>query len=225
MLPQATFTSAAAYNDLIENAFTSEAYALLNPNPTTVTITFQGVDQSPLNLLGLATLAIPPNTLNFVNMNAIIQALGLDGFLWIRTSAPILGLVYRRLNEPDPAPDIQTTVTPFAPVTGQGLQVLVSPPTVSWSWQQGTALPAAATASVFSGSLGFQTAVSATWLKVTPTNGTGTVTLTLTASPSSLQPGNYSATVTITPILPPTLAGLATQASTIAVSLTVSSVR
>jgi uncharacterized protein (TIGR03437 family) len=229
LLPLAAFTVAGAGNDLIERVSTTEAYALLNPNAAPVTVTFQGLDQSSLNLLGLETLVIPPNTLYFVNMNTRIEALGLSGVLWISASAPILGLVYEytvNIFAPPP-PQIYTSVEPFGSVPfAPGLQIPISDSTVSWIWQQGTAFPAT-TVSLYNGSLDFQTAVSASgsgWLTVAPTSGTGSATLTLTANPSSLKPGNYSATVTVTPVLPPTLAGLTTQASTIAVSLTVSSV-
>src|ERR1022692_4588050 len=229
LLPLATFTVAGAGNDLIYRVSTTEAYALLNPNAAPVTVTFQGLDQSSLNLLGLETLVIPPNTLYFVNMNTRIEALGLSGVLWISASAPILGLVYEysvNLFAPPP-PQIYTSVEPFGSVPfAPGLQIPISDSTVSWIWQQGTAFPAT-TVSFYNGSLDFQTSVSASgsgWLRVAPTSGTGSATLTLTANPSSLKPGNYSATVPVTPVLPPTLAGLTTQASTIAVSLTVSSV-
>jgi len=229
LLPLAAFTVAGAYDDLIERELTTEAYALLNPNPIPVTVTFQGADADSLNLLGLETLVIPPDTLYFMNVNAIIDALGLSGVLWIRTSAPILGLVYEYTDNTfgPPPPEMYASVEPFAPVTGQGLQIPISPSTVSWSWQQGTALPAPATVILDNGNIGFQASVSPSgngWLTVAPTSGTGPATLTITASPSSLKAGNYSATVTVTPVLPPTLAGLPTQASTIPVSLTVSSV-
>ncbi len=226
----AALTAAVGNNDLLERVSTTEAYAFLNPSQEPVTVTFQSADATSLKLLGLETLIIPPNTCYFVNMSATIDALGVNSFLWMQASAPILGLVYEfTLDTFGPAPP-QVSVAPFAPVTvqaGQGLQIPVSPPAVSWNWQQGAALPAAATVSVFNGNLDYQASVSASgsgWLTATPANGTASAILTLTADPSSLKPGNYSATVTITPILPPTLAGLSTQTSAIAVSLTISTV-
>ncbi|MGA3042459.1 MAG: IPT/TIG domain-containing protein [Bryobacteraceae bacterium] len=229
------FTAAATGNSLIERVSTEIGYALLNPNAVPVTVTFQTLDFSEEMRLGNETLVIPANTLYFLYMNDLINSLGISGTLWITASAPIKGLDFEystNIFAPPPAqPIISATplgLTP-SPYFPQPLQLAYATP-ISWSWQQGTPPPSAATVSI-AGNFPFQVSVPASsfipsginWLNVTPTSGTGPATLVITPNLVSLKPGFYSAAISVTPVIPASLTGvLAAQTVTISVSLTVS---
>lgn len=226
LMAPATFTTTGTGNTLVERTLTTIGYALLNQNAAPVTVTFQGVDPGNAMLLALETLAVPANTLYFLSVNDLIDSLGLEGALWINASAPLQGLEYDYTFEFQFPPSVSTVPLGPPPAWLAQVQIPVTPSAVSWSWQQGTALPATATVSL-SGNFPFQVSVPASargWLKVTPLSGTGPATLTLAASPSSMLPANYSTTITVTPVLPASLAGMTVEPSTIPVSLTVSSV-
>jgi uncharacterized protein (TIGR03437 family) len=89
------------------------------------------------------------------------------------------------------------------PLTGLPSDVLSAAAPSPWSWQVGTPAPGSKTVSVgSSASVDFTVSVPAAakqWLSVTPTSGTAPRALTLTPNVSSLSPGTYSATVTLTP--------------------------
>ena len=92
----------------------------------------------------------------------------------------------------------------------------VSPSTLAFAYVQNGSAPASQTVQV-TGSESF-TAVATTtgggsWLTVTPASGAGTVTLTVSVSPSALTPGTYNGTITVTPA--------SGTAQTVAVTLTV----
>jgi uncharacterized protein (TIGR03437 family) len=78
----------------------------------------------------------------------------------------------------------------------------VSPSTLTFSYQQNGASPAAQNIQVTGGqafTAAATTASGGTWLAVTPTSGTGNVTLSVTVSPTTLPAGTYTGTITVTP--------------------------
>src|ERR1035441_6411 len=92
------------------------------------------------------------------------------------------------------------------------------PDTVTWSWQAGKAAPSAATISISPIGQAFTAASSVPWIQLSQSPGI----LTLTPNLTGLTAGTYSATVTVTPVLPPNVTGFQIQSSTIHVTLTVS---
>ena len=207
----------------------SWGFAMLNPNLTPVTITFEAFDEpgaQPPQFLYVETITIPPGQLYLLDATLMVAHLQFFGELWITSSAPIrflnvfsspdAGATGVSVSLPsqtlDPAPPIQLTLP-------------ASPTSVSWSWQVGTPAPRPATVTLY-GSLGFTTSVSTTggqWLSVSSVRNGPTTTLTLTPDPSKLGAGSYSGTVTVTPIAPPSLAGAPIVPTTINVSLTATS--
>ena len=224
LMPLAALTAVDTPNILVEQAY-NVGLALLNQNATPVTVAFTGVDLPTSATLELQGLVIPAGGLYLVDITTLITGLGLEGsLLWITSSAPIRMLEYNSANPFDnSSPGV--FLPPPALTTPPPIQLPVSPAMVSWSWQQGTALPAAVTVNL-TGGIPFQASIAGSgsaWLKATPSTGTLPVTLTLTPNPSSLPPGTYNATVLITPVVPLSLAGMAVESTNISVSLTVSS--
>jgi len=106
------------------------------------------------------------------------------------------------------------------PVTfnvGSG-NLTVSPSALTFAYTEGGVLPPAQTVQA-SGTQSFTAAASTvssgTWLSVTPTSGTGNVSLTVTVNPAGLAAGTYNGIITLTPA--------AGSMQTVAVSLTVTS--
>ncbi|MFN7992130.1 MAG: hypothetical protein U0Q18_00920 [Bryobacteraceae bacterium] len=226
-----TFTSFSTGNTLIERAQTVSGYALFNQNANPVTVTFGSVNASFAELLGTETLAIPPNTLYFLYMNDLINDLGLEGTLVVTASAPIQGLDFEYTGQiyPWSPPTAFTSwlAPPSGGITPWPLQVLLNQNIVVWSWQQGKPAPSNVTVGT-NGSFPFEVTVqpsSSAWLKVSPLSGTAPASLTLSPNPVNLQPGTYKATVSVIPVVPPSVSSVVTpQPSTIDVSLTVSTV-
>jgi uncharacterized protein (TIGR03437 family) len=79
---------------------------------------------------------------------------------------------------------------------------LLTPTTTSLQWQQQSSPPAAISLSVFTSasSLSFTATASSTgnWLSVSPSSGSAPTTVTVSVNPSSLAPGAYQGTVTVT---------------------------
>jgi len=78
----------------------------------------------------------------------------------------------------------------------------VSPATLTFSYQENGMSPASQTVQVTGGQAFTAAATTASggpWLAVTPTSGTGNVTLNVSVSPTSLPAGTYTGTITITP--------------------------
>jgi uncharacterized protein (TIGR03437 family) len=86
--------------------------------------------------------------------------------------------------------------------TGTAPLLLLSPSSIAVQWRQQGALPTAIPLSVFTAasSLSYTAAASSTgnWLTVSPTSGSAPATIIVTVNPSSLQPGTYQGTVTVT---------------------------
>jgi uncharacterized protein (TIGR03437 family) len=80
--------------------------------------------------------------------------------------------------------------------------LLLSPTSIAVQWRQQGPLPTAIPLSVFTAasSLSFTAAASSTgsWLAVSPASGGAPATIVVTVNPSSLQPGTYQGTVTVT---------------------------
>ena len=72
---------------------------------------------------------------------------------------------------------------------------------MTFTWQSGGTLPAAQNITVSNGTaVGFTVTVAGgAWLTVTPLSGTTPGALKATANPTSLPPGTYAATITVTP--------------------------
>jgi uncharacterized protein (TIGR03437 family) len=84
--------------------------------------------------------------------------------------------------------------------------------------QAGKAAPSAATISISPIGQAFTAASSVPWIQLSQSQGA----LTLTPNLTGLTAGTYSATVTVTPVLPPNVTGFKVQSSIIHVALTVS---
>ncbi len=228
LIPLPSFTISSMNDIFFEVPQDSEALALLNPNTAAATITFQAVGMEPvLSLAQPEKLVIPPGTVYFLDATDLIASLGPPGELWIQASLPVRGLVYttnvERMSPLGPTYDVQ----PFnSAASGQQVQFSYTANSASWSWQQGTALPVPVTINLL-GNFPFQASISppSGWLSATPgSSTTGLEKLILSVNPLSLAPGNYSATVTVTPAIPPSLAGWTALPITIPVSLTVSAI-
>jgi hypothetical protein len=203
-----------------------DGLAVLNQNLIPVVVEFEGVDiYLGGKVLLQETITIPPSTLYFLHANRLVHPDGSTYFdnLWITASAPIRMLDYARYDRQGRpgTPEVHSFAFP-ATTLPPPIQLPVFPGSVSLSGQIGTS---PATANVYvSGTTAFTVAISSSspWLSVTPMSGTAPSTLTFTANQSSLGPGTYTGTVTITPVLPAALAGFRVQATTVSVSLTVS---
>ena len=111
---------------------------------------------------------------------------------------------------------VVTQISVTFSVAVPGGQVGISPSTLAFAYTQGGTLPAAQTLQI-TGSQSFTAAASTssgTWLAVTPSSGTGNVSLSVSVNPASLTPGAYDGTITVIPT-----GGVA---QTVAVTLTVS---
>ena len=226
ILPLTSYTAVEMGSAAVPN-YNTQAIALLNPNTTSVTVSLVvGYN------LGVAsnvefndTLALPPGALYFFDASKLLSG---DSFaaLWITASAPLrIGLytaplpIYGPMRAPTVTPLNPTSQPPPTQVTLQ-----VSPPSVSWSWQQGSTAPAPTQVRVQgSGSFIVSVPPAASWLKVTPASGavseTAFATLTFTPNLTGLNSGTYTTTVTITPVVQ---APYTEMPSTITVTLTVS---
>jgi len=80
--------------------------------------------------------------------------------------------------------------------------LLLSPTSIAVHWRQQGPLPTAIPLSVFTAtsSLSYTAAASSTgnWLAVSPASGSAPATIIVTVNPSSLQPGTYQGTVSVT---------------------------
>jgi uncharacterized protein (TIGR03437 family) len=93
----------------------------------------------------------------------------------------------------------------------------VSPVALTFSASSGGSIPGAQTISLSASvpGLGFTTSTSATWLTVTPSNGSMPASLQMTADPTNLAPGNYQGKLTIS------VPNATTPTTTVAVTFTV----
>ena len=217
------YTTAVLPDNRIEQPFVSDTLALLNPNLTPVIVILESVEEMDTqSVIYEQSLTIPPSTLYFFDVTTAFPG-GFDE-LWIIASAPIRILEYGENDRP-PGPPTIAAAAPSAPVS--------SPPTIqlpatggplNWTWQIGTPVPPAVNLSIGAG-LTFSVSVSgsaAPFLTVTPSQGASPSTLAVAPNLASAPAGTYSATITLTPVLPAGLASLTVQPTSIPVTLLVS---
>jgi uncharacterized protein (TIGR03437 family) len=226
ILPLTTYT-AVEMGTPASPMYNSQGVAMLNPNAIPVTVSLVvgynlGVES---NIEFNDTLTLPPGGLYFFDVGPLPLSEDLGTALWITGSAPLrFGLYTAPL--PVYGPTRAPTVTPLSPAYDPPptqVTLEVSPPSVSWSWQKGSAAPAPAQVRVLgNGSFTVSAPPAASWLTVTPKSGTVSETafaaLTLTPNLAGLNPGTYTATVTITPAVQPPYTEVP---STITVTVTV----
>ncbi len=225
ILPLTTYTAVELGADVYPT-YQTQGIAILNPNTTPVTLALvAGSDLGfESNLEFEDTLTLPPGALCFFDAGMLLDG-GAFTALWVTGSAPLrIGLYTAPL--PVYGPMRAPTVTPLSPASDPPptqVTLQVSPPNASWTWQKGSAAPAPAQARVLgNGSFTVSVPPAASWLTVTPVSGavseTAFATLTLTPNLAGLNPGTYTATVTITPVVEPPYTEVP---STITVTLTV----
>jgi uncharacterized protein (TIGR03437 family) len=232
IIPLSTYTNIEIF-PASQHAPNPVGYALLNPGVTPVTVSLEGASNVPAslpsNIILTKTLTIPPGTLYFLDADPILTAVSVSftGTLWITPSAPVRMVIYSvpySFGDPNIPPVVSTPpLTPNNPPPPLEVLLPVAPPAISWSWQVGTAQPAPANIQV-SGSLDFTVSIqpsASMWLSVAPSKGTAPATLTLTPNFAALTPGNYSATVSVTPTVPSSLAGYTAKTTTVTVTVTV----
>lgn len=226
ILPLTTY-AAVEMGTAASPTYNSQGIAILNPNATPVTVALVvgynlGVES---NVEFNDALTLPPGALYFFDVGPLPLGEDLGTALWITGSAPLrIGLYTAPL--PVYGPMRAPTVTPLSPTSQPPptqVTLEVSPPSISLSWQKGSAAPAPAQVRVLgNGSFTVSVPPAASWLTVTPASGTVSetafATLTLTPNLAGLNPGTYTATVTITPVVQPPYTELP---STITVTLTV----
>jgi uncharacterized protein (TIGR03437 family) len=208
-----------ANSNIPSNGGVQNGLALMNQKLEPVTVTFLGTPYLSADY-SQVSVTVPPSSLYFLRLNTLS-----DGQVppystsqyWISASAPIrmvawaskagsggenvnIGVPGENTSEPRPV----------------SLQVFAD--IVTWSWQAGKAAPAAASISTSPSEQPFTAASSVPWIQLSQSQGT----LTLIPNLTGLTAGTYSATVTVTPVLPPNVTGLKIQSSTIHVTLTVS---
>jgi uncharacterized protein (TIGR03437 family) len=194
---------------------------LQNPGPTPVTVNYYYADG---NLKVTKTSAVvPPYGLYVENNGTLANTLG---SLYMTASAPLRMSEYFIEFGGGPGGPAEISTSPVLPIASLGLfgiSGVLSVPVLNW--QLGTPAPQPVVASVSSG-FPFTVSVSggaAEWLQVTPNSGgSGTTSLTLTPSVSSLGAGTYTGTVTLTENLPPDLAALGPNTSSFTVTLNAS---
>src|ERR1017187_4502001 len=208
-----------ANSTIPSNGSVQNGLALMNQKLEPVTVTFLGVPYFGADY-SQVSVTVPPSSLYFLLLNTLS-----DGQVpprstsqyWISASAPIRMLFYSskagsigdNVNFGIPG----ETATEPRPVSLQ-----CYPDTVTWSLQAGKAAPSAATISISPIGQAFTAASSVPWIQLSQSQGT----LTLTPNLTGLTADTYSATVTVTPVLPPNVTGFKIQSSTIHVTLTLS---
>lgn len=229
MMPLRAFAAVEVNNILIGHGGLV-ALAVLNQNPSPVAVVLEGIGgigQPSAVLQTGQAVTVPPGELSLVNLNPLLQAAGASqpSSLLVTASSPVRLLEYQQVSL-SPA-RVFTPPAASGPLPALTFQLPVSLQSVSWNWQTGTPAPQPAAIQVSSG-FGFTASVSGTawfsasWVAVTPMQGTAPATLTLTPNVSGLSPGTYTTTVTLTPVVPPEISGVTVQPTKIPVSLTVS---
>lgn len=94
-------------------------------------------------------------------------------------------------------------VATLTAATAQSLTLTASPTALSFTWQSGSALPAAQKLSIraSSGTPSYSVAITGSntlWLTATPDSGKTPANLSITVNPTSLSAGTYNATIVVT---------------------------
>jgi uncharacterized protein (TIGR03437 family) len=212
LLPLTTFQTVQWYTPTAHPT-ALEYLALLNPNLVPVTVTFFGVslDSTYFPPAILKTIVVPPGELYFPD------AFRIGGpQLYMTASAPIRLLTYTSYFESSATSRQESTFPPIV-VTSLPDSVFferaagLSPGPITWNWQIGSFPPPPATTLALNGHFDFtvSTAGSAQqWLTATPTQGTAPAAVTLTPNVTSLGPGTYNGSVSMTSPLPEFLSGV-----------------
>jgi uncharacterized protein (TIGR03437 family) len=211
LVPLNLYSNVVTDINLSEHPSSHRDLTMLNQNPTPVTVL--RAPQSWYQVSGAETFSIPPGALYLLRTGEGSQ---------ITTSAAIRMVEILEIFQYDINQSYALSVfAPAVATTPPGpIQMALSTYAVSWNLQLGAAAPAA-TIDV-TGNLGFKvTASAAPWLSVTPMQGTAPATLVLKPNLAQLAAGVYSATVSVTPVLPAALSSYAVKTVDIAVSLTV----
>src|ERR1019366_9507393 len=188
-----------ANSSIPSNAGVQNGLALMNQKLEPVTVTFLGMPYFGVDY-SQVSVTVPPSSLYFLQLNTLS-----DGQVpprstsqyWISASAPI-----RMLAWASKAQSFGESVNIGVPgentTEPRPVSLQYFPDTVTWSWQVGKAAPSAATISISPIGQPFTAASSVPWIQVSQSQST----LTLTPNLTGLTAGTYSATVTVTPVLP-----------------------
>ena len=193
--------------------------ALQNQNLTPVTVTFFYSRGFPGIVIVAPSITIPPGELYLLETSSYASGLG---SLQMLSSAPMRMLQVSQLEGPI---IFQAGVSPPSPLTVQQITALLQPTayvaTNSWTWQIGSPPPGPVQIELMGG-FPFTATVSASWLSVSPTQGTEPAALLLTPNVSGLSAGTYTGAVTIKTTLPPSLSSVTIQDVVVPVTLQVS---
>jgi len=182
-----------------EYATGPEYLALQNQTQSPVALSI--VAEPALEPLVTTTLVVPAGS----TYAGYIKAIQLDyGGTYAIASAPIRMEGYAGVITSLAYPE-QESAGSVLPLTALPADMFSASAPAAWNWQVGSPALAPQTVPVRSyGLVDFTVSVSPgaeQWLSVTPTSGTAPTALTITPNVSSLTPGTYTATVTLTPIL------------------------
>jgi uncharacterized protein (TIGR03437 family) len=219
IVPMNVSQKITADSSIPSNSRVQNGLALMNQKLEPVTVTFLGTPYLTADY-SQVSVTVPPSSLYFLKLNTLsdgqVSPLSTSQY-WISASAPIRMLVYASKAQSF-GESVNIGVPGENPTEPRPVSLQTYPDTVTWSWQVGKAAPSAATISISPIDQPFLAASSVPWIQLSQSQGT----LTLTPNLTGLAPGTYSATVTVTPVLPPNVTGLKVQPSTIHATLTVS---
>jgi uncharacterized protein (TIGR03437 family) len=208
-----------ANSNIPSNEGVQNGLALMNQKLEPVTVTFLGMPYLTADY-SQVSVTVPPSSLYFLRLNTLsdgqVPAYS-TSYYWVSASAPIRMLAWASKARSG-GENVNIGVPGENTSEPRPVSLQVYPDTVTWSWQAGKAAPSAATISISPSGLPFTAASSVPWIHLSQSQST----LTLTPNLTGLTAGTYSATVTVTPVLPPNVTGLKIQSSTIHVTLTVS---
>ena len=190
----------------------SQFIGLLNQTTEPVDVRVMNVEVAPVSS---SVTTILPGGITFVTVDPEV-----NGVTYFVSPVPIRMIQYARISLGGQSVVNQRIVDGSPPAV-----TLSTLPDISWNWLIGTPAPVPQIVPInpYGTPTGFTVTVSGgDWLTVSPTQGTTPGTVTATANPASLGPGTYTASITVTPTVPASLAGFGAQASVIPVTLNVS---
>ena len=220
LLPIATYKT-VQWNYVPETRLV-QRIALQNPTIGPITVTFFGLRSGKDG----PVLTVPAGETYFPDLGSIEQSIWGSGYheydLGMAASSPIRALSYSDEIFNGPSCPCESVATPTlfdaAALAQQG-----SPSSVAWDWQLNTPAPADAVIYV-SGNCPFAVSVpdsARLWLNAASTQGTVPANIRLTANPSPLPAGTYTAAVSVQFALPPVLSDVPAPVFTIPVTLRV----
>jgi Viral BACON domain len=198
---------------------TTAVFVTQNQNPTPVQVSFTEIQPFPMGqTVQTGDVTIPPGGFYVSPQFAAEESASRE--VQIVSSEPVRMLELAALPIGPGAPS--STLTPFLMTPQDPASPLFASGDMAFSWQIGSAVPAAQqlTVGVNAASNAFTASSSTTtggaWLQVTPTQGAAPAALSVSVSPVGLAPGSYLGTITLTPT------GAYVAPTTVAVSLQVS---